>query len=93
MVKINVAYITGLLRYLDDGNWHTAKQIESLTGIRARMVRLIAEETGTLLGGQHGYKRVDMASADEINHTINALRSRCAAMTERVFKLEACLPS
>ena len=76
-----------VLRCLANGKWKKANQIWTETGVKPRTVRLIAETTCLLIGGEKGYKRVDRATRVEIRHAYMGLMSRIRKLKNRAYAL------
>ncbi len=63
--------------FLADGQWHKAPEICQACGLsNSRPIRELAEETEKIIGGPMGYKRADLATADELEHAGHSLFSR-----------------
>lgn len=77
-----------VMTFLSDGKWHKGTVIKMISGVNERMIRSIAEKTAKLISGNEGYKRVDKASENEINHHIASLRSRANKITLRADAIE-----
>jgi hypothetical protein len=75
--------INRLAEYMSDGKWHKATAIKEWTGIDARRIRQIAEETSTLISSNKGYKLTDMAPEGEVLRCARSLRSRARKMELR----------
>ena len=78
-------------QYLSKGRWVFAKEIVMNCGINSRQLRQMSEMSGNFLGGQDGYKRVDLATSEEISHAYNALMSRATKITARAVNLKSYL--
>lgn len=78
-----------LLKFLDDGEWHTWRDIKAATGCRRDDVRgdpLFLD--GYIIGhAQFGVKLTEHATDDELDHAIASLRSRATEITQRASAL------
>jgi hypothetical protein len=72
-----------ILATLSSGGWVKGPNLARKCGVTERTIRHTAESTGLLIGGNNGYKRVDMATQEEINHAVASLRSRADKLTAR----------
>lgn len=76
-----------VFKYLRDGKWRTASEIHKATGVRPVELRKIANETVQLVSGQRGYRLIECATLDEIDHNIASLRSRSRKINDRADAL------
>ena len=86
----DVAWLEGLLR--GAGCWMTAGDILlSVNRAKAddskRWLRELASASVWILSGQKGYKHIEHASAEEINHAANWLESQARKMAGRAAAL------
>lgn len=81
-----------VVRLLGDGKWHKAVEIYQICGVASRAMRIIAEETGAFIGGSYGYKRADLASAEELRQAARALESRVRKISRRARMVRAKIP-
>jgi hypothetical protein len=73
-----------LLAYLADGGWHKSPEICQACGFTdSRPIRELAETTDAIIGGPKGYKRADLATAEELEHAGRSLCSRGSKTTRR----------
>ncbi len=72
-----------VMEFLKDGGWQRAQMISLILGISPREMRELAESTGAFIGGNQGYKRADLATAEELEHAGRSLCSRGAKTTRR----------
>ena len=79
-----------VMKYLSKG-WATASSINIACSVNSRKVRKMAEDTGDLLGGSKGYKRLDKATVSEIAHAYKSLMSRARKITTRAKILKSYL--
>ena len=86
--KFIIPQVQRVMTLLADGEWHKAEEIKKYAVVDPRVVRIIAEKTGQLIGGAQGYKRTDMADPEEIWHARNSLRSRARKLLKRAKRLE-----
>lgn len=88
----NVRWLEDLLRSCP--TWLTAAQILQLTGVEAaigdtrgdtakRQLRLLANSSEWVISGQKGYKHLEHATTEEINHFANWMESQARHMTQR----------
>ena len=82
----NVRWLETLLR--DRRDWLTAAQILQLscldgTDSATRQIRLLANASVWIISGQKGYKHLEHATAEEINHFCNWMESQAKAMADR----------
>lgn len=76
-----------VLAILEDGQWHTRKEIERLTGLNERTVRMIAEQSnGKILGTDKGYKLQKYADSVEYFEWENRIRSQAKTMLRRIIQ-------
>jgi len=87
-IKLPLPQVHRIMLFLSDGEWHKSGEIEQYAAVKARTVRLVAEKTGKLVGGNQGYKRTDLANPDEIWHARNSLKSRARKLLNRAKRLE-----
>lgn len=88
-VKPATATVSWLERFLLERlGWHTAADI--LAGARRpaddngkRQIRQAAAESRWVISGQRGYKHLNHATAEEIDHAANWLRSQGEEMIAR----------
>ena len=80
--------LENVLSLLKDGDWHKGPHISVSCGVNERQIRHIAEVTAKLISGNDGYKRIDMATKDEISHHVASLRSRANKITMRADAIE-----
>jgi len=85
----DIVWLQNLLKATPD--WVTADDI-LLTINRAgethkRWLRRLAQGSEWLISGQKGYKHIDHATLDEVNHFAAAMRSQAKLMDERAAKL------
>jgi hypothetical protein len=76
-------------RVLADGRWHTAADLGmSVLGLDERTARVIAERSeGRIIGSDLGYRLIQFASVDEIDHVEQRLRSQARRMLRRVVEI------
>jgi len=80
-------------RFLLDGKWHTAPEICQACGFTdSRPIREMAETTGAIIGGPRGYKRADLATAEELAEAARGLESRVRKIARRAKKTRAWIP-
>jgi hypothetical protein len=82
----NVAWLETLLR--ERKIWMTAAQILQLVAreesdSQKRYLRHIAQASEWIISGQKGYKHLEHATAEEINHFANWMESQATEMTRR----------
>jgi hypothetical protein len=65
-----------VMEFLENGGWHKAVEIWEACGVGPRDLRAMAEETGKFIGGPRGYKRADLATAEELIEAGTSLESR-----------------
>lgn len=76
-----------VMTILADGGWHTRKEIERLTGLNERAVRLVAEHSnGAILSGDRGYKLQHYATTAEYFEWENRMRSQAKTMLRRIVQ-------
>lgn len=83
------ANVQWLENFLRDGKcWFTARDIELSTHGRVgdRDIRALASASPWIISGQKGYKHLEHASPEEVDHAANWLESQAKKMSER-----ACL--
>tara|TARA_B100001057_G_C22559646_1_gene836762 strand:- start:375 stop:713 length:339 start_codon:yes stop_codon:yes gene_type:complete len=69
--------------------WMKSKELERGTGFNGAKIRAIANGSCTLVSNtQQGYRHVDYATVDEVQHSIADLRSRIAHMARRAGAME-----
>ena len=82
---VNPSHFAQLVRALDDGRFHKAKDIP----MQNRMIRAVCTEyPHVFLSTQQGYKMVEHASDAEIRVAVADLRSRIKHMDRRARSLE-----
>lgn len=88
-VSVTLEDARSLWRILADGEWRKQKSIP----MRGVKVRKVCNEYAPyfISNTQQGYRRTDLATHSEIEHSINDLRSRAKKMLERADKLEQFL--
>lgn len=82
-----------LLDHLDRvRDWQPARAIvEASAGVlNDRTVRALAAASDHIISGQHGYRHIDHATADEIRHAWTWLESQANAMRQRAIRIR-CL--
>lgn len=77
-----------ILNALSSGRWVKGPALAATCGVTERVIRHVAETTGTLISGSRGYKRVDRAKPAEILHNVAGLRSRSAKLLARANAIE-----
>ena len=87
-IEHNNEELEAVMAALKDGEWHKGPDIRSACGVKERQIRHMAEVTAKLISGNEGYKRVDMATQEEIDHHIASLRSRANKITRRADAIE-----
>jgi vacuolar-type H+-ATPase subunit C/Vma6 len=75
--------------------WLTASEIleamgQPVTETGRRTIRKLAEQSdGQILSGQHGYRHLSHATAEEITHAANWLESQAFLMSSRAKRIRA----
>lgn len=73
---------------LASGDWMTRRQLERLTGLDDRVIRMVAEQSkGRVISGQSGYRLTKFASVEEIDHAERWLLSQANKMRERAVEI------
>jgi hypothetical protein len=80
----NVRELERLL--LEYRGWMSAALIGSKTGWNSDKVNALARASVDLISGQHGYKHIRHATAEEQNHFHNGLRSRARELLRRLIR-------
>ena len=84
------------LRWLQDTlkakpDWQTSTELLALIGRAGedhrRWLRQLASASEWIISGQRGYKHLDHATLDEINHAANWLESQAKKMSDRACTL------
>jgi hypothetical protein len=74
---------------LDDGGWHTAKEIARALQLDLREVRYLANHAhGTVISSVDGYKLTSKATPAEVETALARLRHQAQQMLERVHETE-----
>ncbi len=74
---------------LDDGAWHTAKEIARALQLDLREVRYLASHAhGTIISSTDGYKLTSKATPAEVDAALARLRHQAQQMLERVHETE-----
>ena len=76
-----------LVELLKDRGWTLAEDIERLTGWNERQIRTLAAASIDLISGQKGYKHIDRATVEEIDHCCNRLESQAKEMHLRALSI------
>ena len=68
--------------------WHTGAMILAALGKddtdqNKRGIRALAQASKWIISGQKGYKHLERATAEEINHFVNWMESQAGEMTRR----------
>ena len=87
------ASVLWLERYLKEcQDWMRAEQLAVLQNKEGeegrRWVRAVAEGSGWVISGQKGYKHVENATAEEINHFVNWMERQGKKMIARAERLK-----
>ena len=71
------------------GRWWTAAELRRATGDRLgdRELRALASASEWILSGQRGYKHLEAATAEEIDHAAAWLESQARKMEQRAIRL------
>ena len=73
---------------LESGEWKTARELQTRTGLNDRTLRSLAHESkGQVISGQLGYKLTKYATSDEVSHAANWLRHQASKMSDRAFQI------
>ena len=74
---------------LDSGEWQCSRQLLTLSPepLNDRELRNLASQSQWLISGQHGYKHLRHATAEEIHHATAWLESQAQKMSERAATL------
>ena len=85
----NVVWLEQLLKNTQD--WLTARQIiaSCMGHLHDRDVRELASASGNIIVGQRGYKAIEHATPEEINHCCSWLESQAKKMSERACRLRS----
>src|SRR5579859_2801158 len=86
----NVVWLETFLK--TQGQWVTADGVLSFhcrqsTETQKRIIRKLANASEWIIQGQFGYKHLEHATAEEVNHAANALESQAKAMGERAARI------
>ena len=74
---------------LDDGAWHTAKDIARALQLDLREVRYLANHAhGTVISSSDGYKLTSKATPAEVDAALARLRHQAQQMLQRVHETE-----
>ena len=87
-IEHNEDELAKVLNALKDGQWHKGPTIREACGVNERQIRHMAEVTAKLISGNEGYKRVDLATQEEIDHHVASLRSRADKIARRADAIE-----
>jgi len=83
----DVAWFQNFLR--ENKGWHTATEILTTLGrqgndeVGKRWLRRLAADSTWILSGQSGYKALEHATAEEIDHAANWLEHQAKEMSDR----------
>lgn len=82
----NVLWLEDWLRRA--GCWSTAAQLHTASGDRLsdRYLRALASASEWIISGQLGYKHLEHATVEEIDHAANWMESQASKMTERATR-------
>lgn len=87
------ADVAEFLSMLDDGAWHTRRQLQAATGWPERRIRDLAEHAGALVvRGQNGFKLVSRLTSDDIPRALEAA-AIFEAQARRMLSYAAALRS
>jgi len=90
MKTIPEEQLEALEEYLADGAWHHSRAITRATGLGGVTIRAIANECCNMVSNtSQGYKLLEHADLDEINHSIADLFSRINKIRIRALSLSA----
>jgi hypothetical protein len=86
----NVRWLESILK--SRAAWSTSDQLLLLLGRdptddHKRQLRQLANASEWIISGQKGYKHLEHATAEEINHFCNWMESQAAQMTKRAENL------
>lgn len=87
--KVSQQDIDLILSVLSHGRWMKGRHMCKIPGVKARMIRAVAEHTGKVISGQKGYKLTDAATGGELEAARNDLESRANHLFDRARKISA----